>query len=88
MIDKKKLIFVSSQPIDQRNLERFRLLYLNEKFDFEYWDISLIQSKIKLIYDEKKIQTNILKSSSVKSSKSCKIVMIRGKLKFEPGTSK
>jgi hypothetical protein len=59
MIDKKKLIFVSSQPIDQRNLERFRLLYLNEKFDFEYWDISLIQSKIKLIYDEKKIQTNI-----------------------------
>ena len=56
MIDKKKLIFVSSQPIDQRNLERFRLLYLNEKFDFEYWDISLIQSKIKLIYDEKKIQ--------------------------------
>ena len=59
MIDKKKLIFVSSQPIDQRNLERFRLLYLNEKFDFEYWDISLIQSKIKLIYDEKNIQTNI-----------------------------
>jgi len=59
MIDKKKLIFISSQSIDQRNLDRFQLLYLNEKFDLEYWDISEIQSKIKLIYDEKKVQTKI-----------------------------
>lgn len=59
MINKKKLIFISSQPIDQRNLERFQFLYLDEKFNFEHWDISDIQSKIKIIYDEKKIQTNI-----------------------------
>lgn len=59
MIDKKKLILISSQAIDQRNLERFQLLYLDEKFDFEFWDISEIQSKTKLVQDENKIQINI-----------------------------
>ena len=49
MTNKKKLILVSSQAIDQRNLNRFQLEYLNENFDFEFWDISEIQSRTKLI---------------------------------------
>ena len=68
MTNKKKLILVSSQAIDQRNLNRFQLEYLNENFDFEFWDISEIQSRTKLIQDENKIITNI-KTLNLKKKK-------------------
>ena len=68
MTNKKKLILVSSQAIDQRNLNRFQLEYLNENFDFEFWDISEIHSRTKLIQDENKIISNI-KTLNLKKKK-------------------
>jgi len=59
MISETKLVFIASQTIDQKNLDRFQLMHLNKKFNFEYWDISEVQSKTKLIFDENEVQADI-----------------------------
>ena len=54
-----KLIFLTSQPLSKWNGERFNVFHLNQNFDFEYWNISLLHSKKILIEDDKKYETEI-----------------------------
>ena len=55
----KKLIFLTSQSLNRWNAERFNVSHLNKNFDFEYWNVSTLNSKNILIEDDKKYETEI-----------------------------
>jgi len=42
----KKIIFLATQELDERNFYRFGINILNEDFDVEYWDLRSIFQKI------------------------------------------
>jgi hypothetical protein len=58
-VKSKKLIFLTSQPLNTWNGERFNASHLNKNFDFEYWNVSTLNSKNILIEDDKKYETEI-----------------------------